>query len=202
MYNHAVRTNRPPEGSARERILQATLEIVGEGGIDAVTHRAVAARAGVSPGSTTHHFAGRAELLREAFRHHLRRADALIAELDHHTRRSADDTTERLLGLAEALVRSEFQHPEMVRAEYHLYLFAATDPILAADVRVWESHLVATLAAPLEAAGARRPLEAARTLVNLVRGFELERLVDDRLDANDLRRRLEPVIGAVCELAP
>jgi hypothetical protein len=82
------------------------------------------------------------------------------------------------------------------------YLFAATDPILAADVRVWESHLVATLAAPLEAAGARRPLEAARTLVNLVRGFELERLVDDRLDANDLRRRLEPVIGAVCEPAP
>jgi DNA-binding transcriptional regulator YbjK len=196
-----VRTNerlqqQRPARDGRERILLATLAIVGEVGVDGVTHRAVAARAGVSPGSTTHHFSGRTDLLREAFRLYLRRADLLIAALDEELR-SVHDPRQRVLTLIESLVGVELHQPEVMRAEYHLYLFAATDPTLAADVRVWESHLVATLAVPLERAGAPRPLQAARTVVNLVRGFELERLVDPRLEASDLRSRLDLVLASV-----
>jgi hypothetical protein len=40
-------------------------------------------------------------------------------------------------------------------------------------------------------------VDAARTLVNLVRGFELERLLDDRLGPAALRRRLAPVLNGL-----
>ena len=52
--------------SARDRILQATLRLIGEQGIGAVTNRAVARAAGVSLGSLTYHFPSQEDLLREA----------------------------------------------------------------------------------------------------------------------------------------
>ena len=56
-----------PRGANRERILRAALEIISTKGVDKVTHRAVAAVAGVSPGTTTYHFATREDLVRDAF---------------------------------------------------------------------------------------------------------------------------------------
>ena len=47
------------ELSSRDLIMSATLRLIAQEGIDAVTHRRVAEIAGVSPGTTTHHFAGR-----------------------------------------------------------------------------------------------------------------------------------------------
>ena len=55
------------DASARARLLVATLRVIADEGLEAVTHRRVAALAGVSPGSTTQHFAPREDLLREAF---------------------------------------------------------------------------------------------------------------------------------------
>ena len=101
-----------------------------------------------------------------------------------------------MIALACDLIERESRDEQLVRAEYEL-LFAARDPALADDYRGWEAHLVATLAAPFEAGGATRPMDAARTLVNVVRGFELECLLDDRLGAADLRRRLGPVLDGL-----
>lgn len=53
----------------RTAILQATLRVVGERGLEAVRHRAVAEAAGVSLGSVSNHFPTRDELLREALRY-------------------------------------------------------------------------------------------------------------------------------------
>ena len=50
----------------RDRILAATLTVIGRVGIDGVTHRKVAAEAGVGLGSTTRHFASREEMIRAA----------------------------------------------------------------------------------------------------------------------------------------
>jgi len=44
--------------SPRDRVIAATLNLITHEGVDAVTHRRVARLAGVSPGTTTHHFAG------------------------------------------------------------------------------------------------------------------------------------------------
>lgn len=187
-----------PRGTARERILDATLLLIAAEGIDAVTHRAVATRAGVSPGSTTHHFATRDDLVREAFRFYLHAADQVLHELDNIVVDRAQTPLERVRRVLSELVEREFAVAALVRAEYELLLFAASDPVLAADVRVWEARVVSGLAAMLEAAGTTRPVDAARTLVNLVRGYELERLLNPQLDLDDFQRRLGPVLDGLC----
>ena len=61
------RSGRQDRAEARrERILRATLEVIGEAGIAAVTHRAVAGRADVPLGSMTYYFASKDDLLRES----------------------------------------------------------------------------------------------------------------------------------------
>ena len=47
----------------RERLTEAAVRVVAERGVAGLTHRAVAAEAGVPLGSTTYHFSGRDELL-------------------------------------------------------------------------------------------------------------------------------------------
>lgn len=51
----------------RSRILDAALDLIAEEGVSGISHRKVAARAGVPLGSMTYHFANMDALLREAF---------------------------------------------------------------------------------------------------------------------------------------
>jgi AcrR family transcriptional regulator len=190
-------TRRTIRGHARRAILGATLEIIASHGIDAVTHRRVAERAGVSPGSTTHHFASREELLREAFRFYLAYGDRLLTAIDAENRAAVADPLERVRRFATETIRREFIEPgaRYIRAEHEMLLFASTDSELASYVRVWEARWVASLASDLEAAGWTQPFEAARTLINLIRGYELERLLDPQRDAAEFRRRLDSVLN-------
>jgi TetR/AcrR family transcriptional regulator, regulator of biofilm formation and stress response len=187
---------RRPRGNARDAILAATVHVVARDGLDAVTHRRVATEAGVSPGSTTHHFSSREVLIREAFRFYLRQADVFLGELDAAVR-CIDEPIERVTQFLGAMLEQELSEASLLRAEYELILFASKDEALAVDVRVWESRWVAYLAGSLEAAGTPRPIEASRTLLNLVRGFELERLIDPSLRAADFRRRLDLLIRSL-----
>lgn len=59
------------EGEAQRRagLITAALALVAEGGMEAATVRAIAARAGVTPGLIRHYFAGRDELIRAAYAH-------------------------------------------------------------------------------------------------------------------------------------
>ena len=50
-------------GDLRAGLLRAALELLHEGGVEALTLRAVARRAGVSPGAPYHHFADKDALL-------------------------------------------------------------------------------------------------------------------------------------------
>jgi hypothetical protein len=50
------------------------------------------------------------------------------------------------------------------------------------------------MAGDLEAAGWPRAVEGARTLINLIRGYELECLLDPQRDPADFGRRLEWVL--------
>jgi len=96
------------------------------------------------------------------------------------------------------LVRREFLDASLVRAEYELLLLASQDEELATAVAAWEARVTGAIAAVLERAGARRPIEAARTLVNFLRGFELERLVKPKLGIKDFEQRLKPLLVALC----
>ena len=185
-------------GTARDAILTATLRLVASKGVDAVTHRRVAELAGVSLGSTTHHFSGREELLREAFRHYLDGGNDLFDALFEAAEQREDVSLRAVGDVFVSLIEREFADPSLVRAEYELLLFASKDDELSRVIVSWESRLAGALAAILERAGVRRPTEAARSLMNFVRGFELERLVQPKLGPDDFQRRLTPLLRALC----
>src|SRR4051795_8321876 len=65
----------------RERIVAATVRIVAREGVAAVTHRRVAAEAGVALSSTTWHFAAKADILEAALYWTARREVARIAQI-------------------------------------------------------------------------------------------------------------------------
>ena len=98
------------------------------------------------------------------------------------------------------LVEREFADPSLLRAEYELMLFASQDDELGQAVTAWEARAAGAIAAVMEKAGARRPTEAARTLINFIRGFELERLVNTNLSVKEFERRLTPLLRALCHL--
>jgi AcrR family transcriptional regulator len=187
---------RTVRGSARSAILMATLDIVADQGIDAVTHRRVAERAGVSPGSTTHHFASREDLLTEAFRFYLSEGDRLLATIAEEIRDSVADPLERLRQFGIEIIRREFIEPgeRYIRAEHEMLLFASTNEQLALLVRSWEARWVAYVAGDLEAAGWEQPVLVARTFLNLVRGYELERLLDPRVGDDEFQRQLDALL--------
>jgi TetR/AcrR family transcriptional regulator, regulator of biofilm formation and stress response len=183
--------------SIRERILWATLQIVGTDGVDGVRHRRVAEVAEVSLGSTTYHFAMREELIREAFRWYLAHATEVIGEIaDRHRR---DDPVGRIVGLLTDLIGPESDDEGLVRAEYELLLYAGRDPELIGDVQAWEAAQRRVLARDLAAAGCTSSSTAAATLVALTRGLELERLTHRKLSTRQLRARMMPVVQALAQ---
>ena len=169
------------------------------GGPDAITFRRVAAEAGVPLGSLTYYFESRDDLVREAFRHHIVSTGAFLAELENEIpAASPTDLVELLIEMA----RREFIDSGMVRAEYEMILYAARDPELWREVSEWERSLEARLSANFERLGAARPVEAARTTINLIRGFELEKLARPVDIVDDLRPRLTILINALIREEP
>ncbi len=175
----------------REAILDAALEVITEHGTEGVTHRSVAAQAGVALGSTTYYFASRDELVREAFRRYVTRVLALLnAILLERQPKDAASVVDFLV----AVVRAETAGRWTVIVEYELVLRAARDPELAADFHRYERALASGLAEALERLGAPQPFDAARTLIALVRGFELDGLTRANADLDEMKRRLSPVV--------
>lgn len=184
-----------PQAEQRRRsILEAALRVVAEGGVEAVTHRRVAAEAGVPLGSTTYYFASREDLLRAAFRHHAAAVLRQLGTLGEGMRlRTAPDVVAFLVELAER----ELADRDGLVIEYELIVRAARDPELAREVKAYERSLASRLGEVLEHLGVTPALEAARSLIALVRAFELECLTDPPSDASALRRQLEVVLGGI-----
>jgi len=184
-----------PAGEGRRSvILDAALRVVAAGGIDAVTHRRVAAEAGVALGSTTYYFGSRDEILLEAFRHYIAVHNAKTATLaEQFPQRNVTAFVDLLM----ASTRRQFDDSAMLLAEYELILFAARNPQLAEEYRAWQRQLAGEVAERLEQFGVEKPIEAARTLVAALRGFELDRLARDDQSFAELRRRLELLLHAL-----
>jgi len=198
MYNMLFKREVKARSSAevrRNEILEAAIRVVADGGPDAITFRRVADRANVPLGSLTYHFESREDLVREAFRLYLAEAARFVSDLGSDPKpHSAEKVVEFLL----EITRREFaDDPAMVQVEYELIVYAARDPEIAREFNAYERWMEARLAASLEALGAPRPMDASRTLIDLVRGFELERLTHTGAQFEDLERRLRLVMEAL-----
>jgi AcrR family transcriptional regulator len=141
---HPISNNPPNPVSGdvvgvRERMLRATLKLIADGGVAAVTNRRVAAAAGVSLGSLTYHFANQAQLLRESLFLH-------VEEETTRRRQIARELAEEKPGVqqvaeaVERLVAVPAEVPQQI-AELELHLQAARDPELReASRRCFEAH--------------------------------------------------------------
>jgi TetR/AcrR family transcriptional regulator, regulator of biofilm formation and stress response len=187
------RPAKPPE-DRRSTILDATLRLIATDGVDSITHRRVATAADVPLGSTTYYFESREQLLREAFRLYLTRIRALQTQLLKGFRISS---AESLVDYLVELTKRTFEDEAMMLAEYELTLFAARDNEVADALHAWDAAMIAELARSLEALGCARPFDAAKTLLHMMRGHELDSLSRHDADPEDLRRRLGVVVGAL-----
>jgi DNA-binding transcriptional regulator YbjK len=162
--------------SARERILAATLELIGEQGLGGVTNRAVAAQAGVSLGSLTYHFSSQTELLRESLLRFVvgeaERLEDLSSELE-----GADLSLDEVAVSVQRIVQAAHRHELLAQME--LYLQASRDPVLreiAARAFAAYDHAALVL---LTALGVPDPAPLVPAVIALIDGFELRRLALD-----------------------
>ncbi len=186
-------------GSIRERILYATLAVIGRVGIDGVTHRLVAHEASVSLGSTTRHFADRQTMIREAFSRYMDDAERDALRLRD------TDTTADIVSFAKAVVAwSGTWHDkrDIEAAEYEMLVHGHRDPELAVRIRAWHAVLDGLVAEQLERCGLARPLAAARALRAAVRGAELERLTDQSITDEELVERLVTFLEGHAQARP
>lgn len=117
----------------RERIIAATLDLIAEEGIAAVSHRKIAARAGVPLGSMTYHFGGIDDLLHRAFD---RFTDHIVAVFDAHLAvpTDSDQAREAVADLVHAL--SEGDRRDLVLTQ-ELYTLAARRPTYRELTHEW-----------------------------------------------------------------
>jgi DNA-binding transcriptional regulator YbjK len=176
----------------RERILRATVELIGSEGVSAVTNRRVAAAADVALGSLTYHFASQVELLRESLLlfvgEEVARQEAIAAEL-----RRSHPSVEEIAAEVERIVEESGDRIQQL-AEIELHLQAARDPELReASLRCFEAY-EGVAAAALEALEVPESERHARTIVALMYGMGLRRLGAGGQDASGVADGLLTIV--------
>jgi DNA-binding transcriptional regulator YbjK len=176
------RRTRRHDPHRRERIADATEEVIADLGIEALTHRAVAERADVPLGSTTYHFADRDDLIRVA----LERATDRF--LDHQAEWVRDHETSVESDLAGALADQvldycfgEWRTRSVVC--YELYLAALRRPALRETANRYNDAVAEALARMTG------PVRAA-ALTALLDGLTLRCLLARRAPGRDELREL------------
>ncbi|MFG3042512.1 TetR/AcrR family transcriptional regulator [Streptomyces sp. NPDC048330] len=151
----------------RERILAAALDHIADEGVTGVSHRKIAARAGVPLGSMTYHFTGIDQLLQEAF---TRFADHGVALFERHL--DAADSPERAREAVTDLIHALSDGPQRdLILTHELYTLAARRPEYRELTRRWMSRSRQLLERHFDA-------QTARQLDALIEGLTLHRALD------------------------
>ncbi|MGO4250282.1 TetR/AcrR family transcriptional regulator [Paenarthrobacter sp. RAF54_2] len=121
----------------RNRLVHAAAEIVAQRGVDGLTHRAVAAAAGVPLGSTTYHFRSLDDLLLAAVEQAKERWDSSVAFWE----RNLAAGTELARALSEFTARMTNETRPQAIVEYELYIAALRRPALRKLSLDWDETL-------------------------------------------------------------
>ncbi|WP_129839569.1 TetR family transcriptional regulator [Streptomyces sp. RFCAC02] len=151
----------------RDRIIDATLDHIADEGVAGVSHRRIAARAGVPLGSMTYHFAGIDDLLKEAF---TRFADEIVALFERHLGRAdtSGQAREAVVDLVHTLSEGP---PRGLVLAHELYTLAARRPEYRALTQTWMLRSRELLQRHFDA-------DTARQVDALIEGLTLHRALD------------------------
>jgi AcrR family transcriptional regulator len=159
----------------RRAVAEVAARLVAEGGIDSVTVRDVAAKAGTSTAIVSHYFAGKRELLAltyaQAAGHARARVEAVLA------RDPAD-----VAGVCEAILPLDDDRRRDWQVWFAFWGPAVADAELAAEQRRRVAGTLETLTATLrrahEALGTAAAREEARRLLTIVTGIATQAVFD------------------------
>jgi DNA-binding transcriptional regulator YbjK len=173
-----TRGRRDPRGERRRaELLEAAIHLIGSQGLDAVTHRAVAAAAGVPSAATSYYFRSKDELIDEALR---ALAEGEIARL-RERREALGDGVFDLDAMVETLaawIEEQLKDAGRVAlvAQYHLQIEASRRMEAADILERWAVETDELAEHAMRALGAREPARAAVLLVCLIDGLRLRLL--------------------------
>jgi DNA-binding transcriptional regulator YbjK len=170
----------------RAALLDATIGLIGRQGLGAVTHRSVAAAAGVPAATTGYYFTSREQLVDEALALLAEREVAALRE--RHALVGAEPTVD---AVAAALTTWLLEHAGATGAaaiaalaQQQLQVEAARRPEVAGRRAAAKGQIDALAEATLRALGAAEPAAAAVLLVAAVDGLQL-RLLTQTPDETD-----------------
>lgn len=179
----------------RNDLLEAVIRLVARDGVASVTHRAVAAEAGVTHRLTTYYFQTKENMLQEAFRH------LAVRSLEHATGAvgsvaSATDPASLMRSTVDAVVDAVlgglYPEPGGAMAELAMALEVQKDPTLAKDYARWQAALEDVLADHARALNSDDPEADARIILAALRGLQIERL--GRADPSEHRAELYALV--------
>jgi DNA-binding transcriptional regulator YbjK len=179
------RTNVPKGEARREAIVRAALALIGERGLDAVTHRALADRAGVPLSATTYWFASKDAILQEALllaaREEVERLERVVLELAPQ-----ELDVSRWAGAVAAELAAEMEDdPARHVAFTELILEGTRRPWLREEVARWEDAFLRLAELGLRATGSPEPVTDARIVVAAITGLMIGQLTNPQPDFED-----------------
>jgi DNA-binding transcriptional regulator YbjK len=172
----------------RREILEATLRVIGDGGVKSVTHRAVAQEANVALASTTYYFDSKGALIEEAL-------ELMIARSIEAVRRfttcppeiSLEELIDRVVGFAEQQINDP---NAFLLAQYELMLEAGREEYLRPLARRWTIAYMDGFERVVRSAGL--PEDATEIVTNFVEGALLNHVTTPTDDF--LQGRLRPLL--------
>ena len=182
-------------GPARfEHLAEIAIRIIGEEGVQALTHRRLAERADVPLGSTTYWFESRTAILTLALGRFATAETAALSERFAALRSTGLRTL--LDAICEHVAGQDAGERWRLAAQYAVFEEASRNPDLRSVLHEWTAVWLRHLTEQLEAAGVEEAPVRARVLLSLLDGLLLNQLADP-VDGFD-RTVLRPALDAVC----
>jgi DNA-binding transcriptional regulator YbjK len=189
------------KGEQRRELI---LRLVGARGADAVTHRAVAAEAGVPLSATTYYFESKEQLLDQALvlaaREETERLERVVLDLAPRSL-SVQEWAEAVASVVGARVRED---PGTQVALFELGLESTRTPALREDLSEWQAAHLRLAEMGCRAVGSEEPELDATVIVATIAGLMLHQLASDLPDFEGrvLRPALERLFGRIASPAP
>ncbi len=194
----------------RQAILDATLRVIADGGVRAVTHRAVAAEADVSLSLTTYHFSDIFDMVSSAFNDFVDRERPRVEQawrevFDHVHRYSAaerrrrnirEQLRRRLTRIGVDYLLDKLQnHRAGIAVEHHFYFEALNDARLRALYETSREPVLAEMTRFAALFNRQTPELDAEILIGVILKMEHKALIDPPDDID--RQYMELVLGRV-----
>ena len=175
--------------SQRDRALDAAIDLLGNEGLRALTHRRIDQKAQLPPGSTSNYFRTRDALLTGV-------ADAILErELNSAGPAFAPNTAEEFLdGLVALIERTTRDQRTLTTARLVLFMEASHHPVLRDALWRGRTAIAAALEPVMRGLGAGEPHTGAAALMACSEGLILHRIA--RHDDSEIRPVLELAVKA------